>query len=373
MRINATMHQNENSVQFSGNKSWYKKPTGPLRAVLNKMNMNRPWKGFYKETPEMKDAFKLLTKDFHENTYSPFELEWEGWDVRSNLRNTLDGFENKELLRVARMALPQSTALAAPLLATVLEDNELPASQAGIDAIKEELVNIQEDALKAITNHALTAEQASVSPLSKGIDHYKRYPALQEMLTQFVADEAKHAGMFFDYLNKKLGETEETTYETQLSFKAFSKVADRMPGSAVFLALAVETVGCSFFEFFAEKCPEPFFREELCRQIAEKDERRHIKICQDTYNKIYRRDDESGTLGKIKQKWEHYRNKGAIKVIAREVYGNHANPDHHLMLACRAFGVEPRELVDYITGRLENSFAEIGFELDKTLADNINP
>ena len=79
------------------------------------------------------------------------------------------------------------------------------------------------------------------------------------------------------------------------------------------------------------------------------DEKRHMDLCVAMYNELFR----DGS------KWEQLRNKTALKVILKSVYGD-KNDDHHLIQAFRAFGVESQTLYRHIVVRLSEQLARIG-------------
>lgn len=303
------------------------------------------YKGWYRTT---RHDFDKYVKESEAKHFTKDDFPWD-LDVKTELRKSIDSLSDDELLALAKQALPVVEDYPPSKLRT-LETHGLPKSKRTRAALKETIVERQFQALYDITNHALVAEQSSVAPLSKGIVRYSRYPRLQEAITTFVRDEAKHSGIFEKYMHEKLGGQEKVSKDTVVAFKAFSQLAKASPAASVFLALAVETVGGSFFEFFKDHAPDPLFRE-MCRKIYENDERRHMEIVTDLYNEHYRKGG----------RWEEMRNNNAMKAIVYEVYGKSAKPDHYLMQACAAFGVDPQELMDHISKRVEENFAKIGF------------
>jgi len=122
-----------------------------------------------------------------------------------------------------------------------------------------------------------------------------------------------------------------------------------MPGAGLFLAVIVEVIGASYLEFFGkeEYMPEKLFCS-ICKTIATQDEKRHMDLCVGMYNELFR-------TGK---RWERYRNKMALKVLMKSVYGD-KKEDHHLIQAFRAFGVESEFLYRHITTRLSQQLARV--------------
>jgi ribonucleotide reductase beta subunit family protein with ferritin-like domain len=130
-------------------------------------------------------------------------------------------------------------------------------------------------------------------------------------------------------------------------------IARLMPSGAVFLAVAVEAIGGAFLEFFAknEHMPDPLFRR-ICQLIAERDEKRHQELCSATYNELYR----TGS------RWENLRNRVALRELLRAAYGDKTE-DHHLIQACRAFGLESDALYRFVAGNLSKQLETIGMHV----------
>lgn len=205
-------------------------------------------------------------------------------------------------------------------------------------------------ALKDIANHALVVEQSAIAPLSMGVIHYKRRREIQEAMTTFVNDEAKHAAVFRRFMAQKLEARERVPQSVIRGGDRYLWLARVLPSGAVFLAVIVEAIGGAFLEFFGEErhMPEPLFRS-ICRTIAERDEQRHIELCAETYNELYR----TGS------RWERLRNNVAWKAVLKSAYGDKSE-DHQLLQACRAFGLESQRLYQFIAGRLSGHLTRIG-------------
>lgn len=211
----------------------------------------------------------------------------------------------------------------------------------------------QHRALKDIANHALVVEQSAIAPLSMGIIHYKRRREIQEAMTTFVNDEAKHAAVFRRFMAQKLAAKERVPHAIIRGGDRYLWLARILPSGAVFLAVIVEAIGGAFLEFFGDErhMPEPLFRS-ICRTIAERDEQRHVELCAATYNELYR----TGS------RWERVRNDVAWKAVLKSAYGDKSE-DHPLLQACRAFGFESGRLYQFIAGRLSQHLTRIGLYL----------
>ena len=72
----------------------------------------------------------------------------------------------------------------------------LPDDGQDLSRLKDLILKRQLRGLKDIANHALVVEQSAIAPLTMGIIHYKRYREIQEAMTTFIHDEAKHSATF---------------------------------------------------------------------------------------------------------------------------------------------------------------------------------
>ena len=289
-------------------------------------------------------------------------------DIRKNLHENLAAKSPAELLQMAQIAAPlleKTPHFDQALLAAT------PDTAAARRKLTDALVDVQVQALQDVTLHALTAEQASVAPLSVSIDKYRRYTGIQHDVATFVTDEAKHAEIFRRYLKQTLGQPMIGNNEANKRFGQFKFAARRtnhqVEAAVVLLALSVETIGGSFFEFFAQKAPDPLFRE-MCAKIAGIDEQRHMAICQYIYNALYRVPEGGGLRQEAQRRIEKTRNDTVFAILRLGIYKQYTLPDFPLVRACRAFGVNPQELFDYIGNRLAENYAKIGYypAADKT-------
>ena len=235
------------------------------------------------------------------------------------------------------------------LLDKILQTKKLPADDGDLSRLKDLILKRQLRGLKDIANHALVVEQSAIAPLTMGIIHYKRYREIQEAMTTFIHDEAKHSATFRRFLVEKL---EAKEFISAILIKGASRymwLARFMPGAGLFMAVMVEAIGAAYLEFFAreEYMPEKLFRS-ISTTISVHDEARHMDLCAAMYNELFR----TGS------RWERTRNKVALKLLLKSVYGD-KNEDHHLIEAFRAFGVGSELLYKHITNRLSLQLARI--------------
>jgi len=208
-------------------------------------------------------------------------------------------------------------------------------------------------ALKDVANHALVVEQSAIAPLTMGIIHYKRRREIQQAMTTFVNDEAKHSAVFRRFLAEKLDAKERIPGAIINGGERYMWLARFLPSGGIFLAVIVEAIGAAYLEFFGEEAhmPDPLFRS-ICGTISGRDEKRHMDLCVATYNELYR----TGS------RWEQLRNDVALQAMMTSAYGD-KNEDHGLLQACRAFGVESDRLYQHVAGRLSAQLARIGMDV----------
>jgi hypothetical protein len=236
------------------------------------------------------------------------------------------------------------------LVRRTLRARVLPADQVDQRRVLDLILKRQMRGLKDIANHALVVEQSAIAPLTMGVIHYKRRREIQEAMTTFVSDEAKHSAVFRRFMAEKLGARERIPEAILSGSDRHFSVARFMPGAAMFLAVVVEAIGGAFLEFFGNErhMPEPLFRS-ICKTIAERDEKRHVELCAATYNELYRKGGH----------WEQFRNNFFLKAVMQAAYGNKTE-DHYLLRACRSFGVEPNLPYHFIASRLSQQLTQIG-------------
>jgi len=239
------------------------------------------------------------------------------------------------------------------VLRTLLSKN-LPGDLKDLSRLKDLILKRQLRGLKDIANHALVVEQSAIAPLTMGIIHYKRHREIQEAMTTFIRDEAKHSATFRRYLVEKLEAKEFISAILIKGAGRYMWLARFMPGAGLFLAVIVEVIGAAYLEFFGkeEYMPEKLFCS-ISKTISMQDETRHMDLCVDMYNELFR----------TGRRWERYRNNVALKVLLKSVYGD-KNEDHHLIQAFRAFGVESELLYRHITSRLSQQLARVSMYVE---------
>jgi hypothetical protein len=240
------------------------------------------------------------------------------------------------------------------LIQQTLQSQNLPGSNNDLESLKQLVLKRQHRGLKDIANHALVVEQSAIAPLTMGIIHYKRYREIQEALTTFIHDEAKHSATFRRFLVEKLKAKEFISDILIKGANRYMWIARFMPGIGLFLAVIVEAIGAAYLEFFANKeyMPDKLFRS-ICQTISQMDEKRHMDLCVAMYNELFR----------VGHKWEQFRNKLALKRIMKSVYGDKTD-DHHLIQAFRAFGVESNLLYNHIMDRLSTQLARVNMYVE---------
>jgi len=236
------------------------------------------------------------------------------------------------------------------LVGQALRAASAPLEPQAFRQVQELVLKRQLRALKDIANHALVVEQSAIAPLSMGVIHFKRRREIQEAMTTFVNDEAKHSAVFRRFMAEKLEAKERVPHAIIKGGDQYLWIARFMPSGAVFLAVVVEAIGAAFLGFFSheEHMPDPLFRG-ICKTIADRDEKRHIELCAATYNELYRR----GT------RWERFRNDVALKMLLKAAYGDKTE-DNHLIQACRAFGVDSQRLYGFVASHLSEQLTKIG-------------
>jgi hypothetical protein len=235
------------------------------------------------------------------------------------------------------------------LVHRTLASKNLPDDQRDLSRLKDLILKRQLRGLKDIANHALVVEQSAIAPLTMGIIHYKRHREIQEAMTTFIRDEAKHSATFRRFLVEKLEAREFISAILIKGAGRYMWLARFMPGTGMFLAVLVEAIGAAYLEFFGKKeyMPDSLFCS-ICKTISEQDEKRHMDLCVEIYNELFRKG----------HRLERVRNNVALKVMMKAVYGDKTE-DHHLIQAFRAFGVESEILYRHITVRLSQQLARI--------------
>ena len=236
-------------------------------------------------------------------------------------------------------------------LETITSD-QLPAQHTETAQLLNQLmINRQQRALKDIANHALVVEQSAIAPLSMGIIHYKRHREIQEVITTFINDEAKHSATFRRYLAEKLDAREYISEKLIKGAEGYMWLARFFPRPGMFMAVIVEAIGAASLEFFGknEYMPEKLF-QHICQVISEQDEVRHLDLCVSIYNELY----HTGSW------WEKFQNEKILTGMLKAVYGDKTD-DHPLLKAFRVFGVPSEALYQLVMSRVSEQLARIGF------------
>jgi len=240
------------------------------------------------------------------------------------------------------------------LLQRTLQSNHVPKDSMDLAHLKDLILKRQIRGLKDIANHALVVEQSAIAPLTMGIIHYKRYREIQEAMTTFINDEAKHSATFRRFLVEKLEAKEYISDSLIKGTSRYMWLARFMPGVGLFLAVIVEAIGAAYLEFFGNEkyMPDSLFCS-ICKTISMQDEKRHMDLCVAMYNELFRKGNRR----------ERFQNRVALKMIMKSVYGGRTE-DHHLIQAFRAFGVESDILYKHIVGRLSQQLARISMYVE---------
>jgi hypothetical protein len=290
------------------------------------------------EISRLSDEFDRVQKDWKELA-----------DRRNGEHQRQQARIRQELTKVTPRVLADLEATLA-ILDRILQSGEVPQDIHELTRLKDLILKRQLRGLKDIANHALVVEQSAIAPLTMGIIHYKRHREIQEAMTTFIRDEAKHSATFRRFLVEKLEAKEYISAILIRGANRYMWLARFLPATGMFLAVIVEIIGAAYLEFFATEkyMPDKLFRG-ICSTISTQDEKRHIDLCVAMYNELFRKANA----------WERIRNKSALKKILQSVYGD-KDEDHHLIQAFRAFGVESSELYKYIVGHLSSKLARIG-------------
>lgn len=266
----------------------------------------------------------------------------ESREAKTKIQNELDLVETEILEK-----LEESRGL----LNDILNSNEIPSDPDKLSKLTHLILKRQHRGLKDIANHALVVEQSAIAPLTMGVIHYKRHREIQEVITTFVNDEAKHSATFRRYLVEKL---EAKEYISDVLIKGATRymwLARFNPRLGMFMGVIIEAIGAASLEFFGDNefMPESLFRH-ISLTISQQDEVRHLNLCVGIYNELYHK----GT------RWETFQNNLILTVMLKSVYGDKTN-DHQLIQAFRVFGVEPDVLYWHVMTKLSEQLARIGF------------
>lgn len=284
------------------------------------------------------------------------QLQWDYKKLKTQDKNETEHLKKKirKALYSIKPGILADLEETREFLQRTLDTKLIPSESKDLARLKDLLLKRQLRGLKDIANHSLVVEQSAIAPLTMGLIHYKRHREIQEAMTTFVNDEAKHSATFRRFLVEKLGAKEFVSDTLIKGAEKYMWIARLMPGAGMFLAVMVEAIGASYLEFFGkeEYMPDRLY-SSICQTITDQDEARHLDLCVGIYNELYRK----GTW------WERKRNHIALKVMMKAVYGD-KNDDHHLIQAFRAFGVESDILYRHIAGRLSQQLARVGVYME---------
>ncbi|WP_228853304.1 hypothetical protein [Aegicerativicinus sediminis] len=297
------------------------------------------------EREELDNQLKTKSEEIAETGIQRAKLK-KGYDLNlSKLKLSVKEDQEKNSLK-----LVEDLSETESFVNRLIESNKLPDNPKDLSLLKDLIVKRQLRALKDIANHALVVEQSAIAPLTMGIIHYKRYREIQEALTTFINDEAKHSATFRRFLVEKLEAKEFISSQLIKGAERYMWVARFAPGIGMFLAVIIEAIGASYLSFFSKKeiMPDKLFRS-ISNTISVHDETRHMDLCVAIYNELFR----TGSS------WERRRNHFALKLIMKSVYGD-KHDDHHLIQAFRAFGVESDVLYNYVLSSLSQQLTRVG-------------
>lgn len=284
---------------------------------------------------QYKTELKVLEKEYKERVRNEKKV----------IRRSLDKLQNQILTDLEESK---------KFVNHILKNNSIPQDTEKVLLIQDLIVKRQLRGLKDLANHSLVVEQSAIAPLTMGIIHYKRHREIQEAMTTFINDEAKHSATFRRFLVEKLKAKEFISGKLIEGANKYMWVSRFLPGTGLFMAVIVEAIGAAYLEFFGmEKyMPDKLFCS-ICKTISEQDEKRHLDLCVAMYNELFRK----GT------RLERIRNTITLKTMLKTVYGDKTE-DHHLIQAFRAFGVESNLLYDHIVNRLSQQLARISMYVE---------
>lgn len=301
------------------------------------------------EKEQQNQEFSVLTAQINqvEKEYKQLKAQY---DIEAKQLKT----QNREKLHSIARQILIDLEDTQKLLQQTLRSKNLPADHDDLSRLKDLILKRQIRGLKDIANHALVVEQSAIAPLTMGIIHYKRHREIQEAMTTFINDEAKHSATFRRFLAEKLEAREFISDKLIKGANRYMWIARFLPGTGMFLAVIVEAIGAASLEFFGKKeyMPDNLFCS-ICKIITDQDETRHLDLCVDMYNELFRKG----------RRWEVFLNNLILKVMMKSVYGDKTK-DHRLIQAFRAFGVESDSLYKHVTGRVSQQLSRISMYVE---------
>ncbi len=285
---------------------------------------------------------------------TPLQAQYQQVVAQCNTEWTTCQTTIREKLRAIQPEVLADLQASQALVQEVLSTTLLPDDPFDLNWLKDLIFKRQLRGLKDIANHALVVEQSAIAPLTMGIIHYKRHREIQEAMTTFINDEAKHSATFRRYLAEKLQAREYIPAKLINGANRYMWLARFMPGVGLFFAVVVEAIGAAVLEFFGNEkyMPDKLFCS-ICKTISDQDETRHLNLCVDMYNELFRKG----------RKWELVQNNLALRIMMKSVYGDKTE-DHHLIQAFRAFGVDSATMYRHIFGRVSEQLARIGMYME---------
>jgi hypothetical protein len=171
-------------------------------------------------------------------------LEMAEKELKANSREQFQCIQRQVLLDLQEtQALVQKT----------LQSGILPTDGKDIGQLKHLVLKRQLRGLRDIANHALVVEQSAIAPLTMGIIHYKRHREIQEAMTTFINDEAKHSATFRRFLAEKLVAREFVSARLITGANRYMWIARFMPGAGMFLAGNSGSYRCGSARVFCER------------------------------------------------------------------------------------------------------------------------
>jgi len=214
----------------------------------------------------------------------------------------------------------------------------------------------EKEALKVIVHHAACNEHLSLQSLGPGLARYIQHYNLSHCISAFTEEEARHAYAFGKYFEKltdrKLPQLLKPEAEDIAIFKKLNKASLISPGGVALVAVLIETVGCSTFEYLYSKITEPVLSRLLGAILT--DEKRHVRICSTAY-KLFHNTGSS---------YEARRNR-IILTIARQHLYREERFESKYFKAVDKIG-SSREMVDHVKARICSVLSDIDPELGKT-------
>lgn len=296
------------------------------------------------ERQEQVNTLAKLNYEYDRLRKAHCELRTEYEVEKNNIRKIIQ----EELPSIKKLVVEDLHATEKLIQQTLLSQS-LPDDPDDVLRLKDLVCKRQIRGLKDIANHALVVEQSAIAPLTVGIIYYKRHREIQQAMTTFINDEAKHSATFRRFLVEKLEAKEFISSRLIKGANRYLWLARLFPGVGLFFAVVVEAIGAAVLEFFGDEkyMPDQLFCS-ICKTITDQDEARHIGLCVDMYNELFRKG----------SRWEQLQNKVALRMLMKSVYGDKTE-DNQLIQAFLSFGIESKILYQHIFTRVSQQLARI--------------